>query len=171
MKRFAAVVAVLGLALAAAGSAYASLIHIPVSLDGTQEVPPTGSPGTGFANLDLDDVAETLNVDLSYSGLTAPATNAHIHCCAPPGVIGPVVIPFIPAGFITGSTSGTFSHLFALAPGQVAQIESGLSYINIHTADFPAGEIRGQIVVPEPETLALLAVAMTAFAIARRRRR
>lgn len=170
MKRIAAVLAATCLMLAAVGSAYGNLIHYSVTLDGTQEPIPSGSPATGLASLTLDDVAETLAVDLSFSGLTAPSTNAHIHCCAPPGVAGPVIIPFIPAGFVIGTTSGTFSHVFALAPGQVAQIESGLSYINIHTGNFPAGEIRGQI-VPEPGMLALLAVAVIALAIVRRKRR
>lgn len=169
MKRFAAAMFAC-LILTGAGSAYASLIHFSVTLDGTQEPVPSGSPATGSASLDLDDVAGTLNVDLVFSGLLAPSTNAHIHCCAPPGVAAPVIIPFIPAGFVIGTTSGTFSHLFTLLPGQAAQIESGLSYINIHSQLFPAGEIRGQI-VPEPGTLALLALAAGALAIARRRGR
>jgi hypothetical protein len=118
--------------------------------------------------LTLDDVADTLMVDLSYSGLTTPVTNAHIHCCAPPGVSAPVTIPFVPP-FVTGGTSGTFLHTFDLTPLQVSQIESDLSYINIHTTEFPAGEIRGQIIfVLEPEMLTLLGIAFAAFAFVRR---
>src|SRR6516162_8697613 len=88
-----------------APQANADIIVLPsVTLDGAQAG--TGSPGTGSAVLTLDDVDDTLMVDLSYSGLTTPVTNAHIHCCAPPGVSALVAIPFDPP-FVTGGTSGT----------------------------------------------------------------
>jgi hypothetical protein len=155
---------VLGLLLGV--PARAALIELRVSLDGTQAG--TGSPGTGSALLQLDDVAETLSVDLEYDGLLSPTNNAHIHCCAPPGSNAGVIIPFVPP-FVLGGTSGTFTQLFDLDAMQVAQVRSGLSYINIHTDLYPAGEIRGQI-VPEAGTMALLGAGAVALIAGRRRR-
>jgi hypothetical protein len=138
------------------GPASASMITFNVALDGAQAGTP--SPGTGAAVLVLDDLAKTLSINLTYADLLSPTTNAHIHCCAEPGVNAAVIIPFIPAGFVTGSTAGTFlGSFFGLSDTTIAGIESGLSYINIHTVLYPAGEIRGQIPpVPEPSTLLLL---------------
>jgi hypothetical protein len=137
----------------------AGIISYDVAIDGAQAG--TGSPGTGAAFLALDDVAMTLSVDLAFADLLAPTTNAHIHCCAPPGVSAGVIIPFVPAGFPLGVTAGTFFNTFNLTSTQVSDIQSGLSYINIHTSMFPAGEIRGQI-VPEPSTFALMLVVLAA---------
>ena len=75
------------------------------------EVPSNASPATGFTMVTLDDVADTLNVNETFSGLTAPATAAHIHCCAPPGNNVGVVLPFTPGLGFPLSTSGTFTHL------------------------------------------------------------
>ena len=147
--------------------AAASIMNYTVHLDGGQAGVVT--PATGIAFLTLDDVADTLLVSLTYSGLTTPTTNAHIHCCAPPGSSAGVVIPFIPAGFVTGTTSGSFTATFSLTPDLVDDILSGLSYINIHTTAFPAGEIRGQI-VPVPATLVLLAIGLAGLAAIRSRK-
>ncbi len=64
----------------ASSPAVGSIIHYFLFLDGEQAS--VATTAQGLANLTLDDVADTLLVSLNYVGLTTPATNAHIHCCA-----------------------------------------------------------------------------------------
>jgi hypothetical protein len=87
-------------------------------------------------------------------------TQAHIHL-APAGVNGPVVVWLYPAAppavLIPGRSNGvlaagviTEANLVGLLADQtlddlIAEIETGNAYVNVHTSQFPPGEIRGQI--------------------------
>lgn len=162
----------------------------PLGLTEDQEVPPTGSDATGTGSAQLDTVAQTLTVHLTWEGLTGPSGVAHIHCCPGPGVNGLVAIDFVPAGFPLVAT-GTFDHTFDLTDAAsyggmfldqfgddvdlaraavINGLVEGLAYFNIHTEQFRAGEIRGDIVqvVPAPAALLLMALGLIA-AVARRR--
>lgn len=125
----------------------ASAQNFAFGLDALQENPPNASPasGTGLATLSGSNL--TLHVD--FAGLVAPQTAAHIHA-APPGVNGSVIIPLPNGSPIDG--------VFALTSTQRADLLAGNLYVNVHSTNFPGGEIRGQI-VPEPGTLGLLLVA------------
>src|SRR5262245_42108348 len=75
---------------------YSPALHAEIvytaNLNGANEVPPTNSTATGFAALTL--VGDLLKVDLTFLGLIAPASAAHIHCCTPPGMNAIIAIPF-----------------------------------------------------------------------------
>src|SRR5258708_32831883 len=79
------------LALALVIPAYADTIYSAVLL-GSNEVPPTGSSGTGVGVFTLD--GNLLTIAETFTGLTAPATAAHIHCCGPLVVNVMVAVPF-----------------------------------------------------------------------------
>jgi hypothetical protein len=142
------------------------------NLDGAQE--PTASTATGFGTVVLNNAQDMITVDLSWTGLVGgPATAAHIHCCALPGVNAGVLFPFV----IPNVTSGSMvEQTFAITPSQVSELEGGLMYMNIHNATFPGGEIRGQLdpVAPEPASTGLIGfgfAALSGLGVAARRRR
>ena len=127
------------------------------TLSGSNSVPTNGSTAAGSYTVTVDDVANSVAVNLAFSGLTGGnATAAHIHCCVPSNANAPVVIPF---GGFPSATSGTYANTFTgISAANIFGIKQGLAYINIHDATFPGGEIRGQITgsVPEPATWAML---------------
>src|SRR5207248_2408001 len=81
---------------------FADTLTFTAILTPSQEVPPTISQGSGTALVTV--TGDLLSITETFTGLTAPATAAHIHCCSPPGVSSAVVLPF-PA--FPAATSGT----------------------------------------------------------------
>ena len=112
------------------------------TLLGSSEVPPNGSAATGSGTATLDVTQTMVTVHLQFSGISGNATMAHIHGPAAPGATAPVMIGF--TGF-PATTSGTYDNTFPITPTQVNAMMSGLCYFNIHTPNFAAGEIRGQL--------------------------
>lgn len=133
------------LVLGIAGNSAATTFNYCATLNGASEVPSNASPGTGSASLVYDDVANTLTTSITFCNLTAGLTASHIHGPAAPGVNAPVLhgFPATPLGSTCGSYNDVWSGLTA---AQVGYLTSGLLYINLHTTNFPGGEIRGQIV-------------------------
>lgn len=113
------------------------------TMTGAQEVPPAATAGTGQAEVRYtagrDYVPGTLRWRVTYSGLTGPVVAGHIHGPAAPGQNAGVLIPFTNVGTspITGEAR--------LTAEQLAQLNAGQLYVNLHTQRYPGGEIRGQL--------------------------
>ena len=145
------------------GFGIATSTEFHATLNGYKEVPPVNT--TGFAvlrKLTLNDAAQTIEFRLDYEQLSAPPAAAHIHF-GQEHVNGGVMVFFCGGGgqpacpaATSGSVSGTITAANVVGP--VAQgiaagnmravfdaIRNDASYANMHTANFPAGEIRGQV--------------------------
>lgn len=129
--------------MALAGPALAEPVHFHTVLNGQNEVPPTGSSGTGTVDATLDANTGKFDYKVEWSGLTGPATMAHFHGPAIAGKNAGVLVPLgnNPTSPITGST--------VLTPPQVAGLTKGKWYANVHTEKNPKGEIRGQLDTPK----------------------
>lgn len=141
LSRRAALVA--GLAFIAwSGAAQAAAETIKVPLSGAQQVPPVETQGKGMADITFDPSSRVVTWDITYSGLSSPVTMAHFHGPAAPGKSGPVEVWLTKKG---EPVSGPIKGEATLTPEQAKAFEAGELYVNIHTKDHPAGEIRGQV--------------------------
>ncbi|MBI5069753.1 MAG: CHRD domain-containing protein [Deltaproteobacteria bacterium] len=137
-------------------------------LAGFQEVPAISTPGGGDFSADLSADGLTLTWTLTYAGLKGNSgeggavTGAHVHL-GQRGVAGGVAIHLCgggggteacpaPPATLTGTATadgvvGPAGQ--GLAAGQladlVAAMRAGVTYVNVHTTQFPSGEIRGQL--------------------------
>ncbi len=123
-----------------AGVIRGQITQIVVPINSAQEVPANPSTGAGVGMISIDKANDDLGYHIRSAGLTSAETAAHIHGYAPPGVNAGIVHP-LPAGT---PKVGFWDYPAA----NEAQILAGLTYINIHTANFGGGEIRGQIEIP-----------------------
>jgi hypothetical protein len=108
------------------------------TLSSAAEVPSNASTGSGSLEASLDKGSSVLRWKVTYSGLTGPATMAHFHGPAMPGANAGVVVPFPSPASMTEGTA-------TLTPAQIADLMAGKWYVNVHTAQNPGGEIRGQV--------------------------
>jgi len=133
------------------------VLMFEATLSSAQETGVVNSPATGFGTVVLNNTEDQITVNLSWTGLTAPATASHIHGPAAPGVNAGVVFPF---SGVPAVTSGAIpEQVFTMPAARLADFKAGLYYFNIHTSNYPGGEIRGQIrLVPEPATMSMLAL-------------
>jgi len=144
----------------AAPVAHSQTERFSASLSGANEVPPINSAGTAAFEMSIQPGA--INFSLNFSDLSSPLSVAHLHF-APSKVAGGVMIflcggggqPACPAA-TSGSITGTITAANVTGPtGQgitggdldsaLAAVRDELSYANMHTTNFPGGEIRGQV--------------------------
>ena len=128
---------------------------------GVNETPSISTPAIGRFKAVIDEDSSLITFTLSYEGLTTPPAVAHIHfgerhvaggvmvflcggggqpaCPASPAEItGSITVANVVGPSAQGITAGQFDKV-------LAAIRSGASYANVHTTNFPAGEIRGQV--------------------------
>jgi hypothetical protein len=143
--RYSLVVALASL-LVLAGGASADTGFI-AHLDGLQEVGPNASPGTGTCFAVLNNAGTLLTYSVSYSGLTAPRTASHFHATGCPGINASVQLPIAGSGPTADSFSGAGAVNATLLAALLNTCAGGSVpvYVNIHTSNFPGGEIRGQL--------------------------
>src|SRR5262245_2703728 len=143
--------------------------QIRATLRGFNEVPAKFTAGQGTFRATIDQTARTITFTLTFSGLSGAPLASHIHF-AQKDVNGGVQVffcdgaghPACPAG-TSGTITGTITpaDVIATVPDQgiengefdklVQAILAGKTYVNIHTAQFPGGEIRGQITADDDE--------------------
>lgn len=115
---------------------------------GAQEAPNKNtSTATGTLSGTYNKDNNTLTYTVNWTGLTGGNPTAmHFHGAADPGVPASVQIPI--TGF-TAAASGTVSGTATLTDAQETDLLNGQWYYNIHNATYPAGEIRGQVVLTQ----------------------
>jgi CHRD domain/PEP-CTERM motif len=100
MKYVSLALVLLGILTLQVAPAQAVPMTFVANLLGANEIPPSGSPATGFATVVLDPTAQTIQINVTFAGLTTPATAAHIHCC--------LSSPFAPANVGVATTVPAF---------------------------------------------------------------
>ena len=161
MKRLAVLLSVLSLLLIsfATTAAQPQNRNFIAPLSGAEEVPPADTKARGLAQFQLSKDGNELSYKLIVANIEN-VTMAHIHL-APAGANGPVVAWLYPDGpppeLIPGRTNGilatgtiTDDDLVGLLAGKsiddlVDELRSESAYVNVHTSQFPPGEVRGQI--------------------------
>jgi hypothetical protein len=162
MRSFILAAGALGAAALLAGPARAAIITYEFEINVEQATPVPDVDGfnpSGFGIVNIDTDLMTIEWNVTYEGLTGPivAPGAHFHGPALPGETAGVEI-FLSTGDPAEPASGTLFGSAPLSMQQLSDVTSGLWYVNIHTAQNPAGEIRGQV-VPAPGAIALLGLA------------
>jgi CHRD domain len=161
-----AVVGVLGSVLIltsmaiASGTAKKTPTTFGAELSGYSETPALNSTGSGHVTLTI--AHDAIGFSLSYAGLSGNPAAAHVHV-GQPGVAGGVSFFFCGGGgkpacpaATSGTLTGTVTAADIVGPtaqgfaagdfdSVVAAIQNGVTYANMHTAKFPAGEIRGDL--------------------------
>jgi hypothetical protein len=118
------------------GTAHAAVLHFRADLSGANEIPVVVSTATGVADVYFDTIAHTVQVNITWTGLTGTTTAAHIHApgtaaqisAAIPfnGTWGVATQPGTFVGFPTGTTSGSYT---------------GAAYSSTDVANYTAGYV------------------------------
>lgn len=167
MKLALTMCALAAVATAAVADNRRNITRYATNLESYQEVPALSTPASGRFRAVLDESAQTIEYELSYRDLASDVAQAHVHF-GQRGVNGGIMVFLCsnlgngPAGTQAcpgprdGSISGTLAAANVIGPANqgiaatefaevVAALRRGVAYANVHTANFPGGEIRGQV--------------------------
>lgn len=117
--------------------ALAEMVMYQADLTGAAQVPPVDTAALGMSEITIDTDAMTISWTETHEGLTGEPTAAHFHAPASAEESAPPVVDIL-ADLAAGSRD--------ITPEQMEQIEAGMWYLNVHSAKYPNGEIRGQVV-------------------------
>ena len=123
--------------------AFAEMLNFHATLTGGEEVPANDSAGTGMVEATFDTDTKIFRWTITYEGLTGDATAAHFHGPAAPGENAGPVVP------IEGALASPIEGEATLDETQVSDMQGGMWYFNVHTAQYPDGELRGQVTKAE----------------------
>jgi len=134
-------VAALSLASLAANAA---TVKLKADLKASSEVSASNSSGSGTLTATLDTDTNELKYHVEFSGLTGPAVAAHFHGPAAEGTNAKPQIP-VKASPLTSPIDSQAT----ISAEQAKDLLDGKWYFNLHTADNPKGEVRGQLLKAE----------------------
>ena len=120
-------------------------MQVSGTLNATSEVPtPKPTSGAGNVTGTYDPTTKVLTYAVNFSGLSAPATSGHFHFGAP-GRARPSNVTIVFAN-VPAATSGTITGTATLTAMQADSLVANRLYVNLHTTNNPAGEIRADVV-------------------------
>jgi hypothetical protein len=109
-------------------------------MSGAEETPPNAAPGMAIGNVWISPAMDSLFYYIAADTLTSPITGAHLHLGAP-GTAGPILVPLMGSGnTLMGFVTDT-----SITLNLIRQMLEGMVYANVHTTNFPSGELRGQL--------------------------
>ena len=150
MRKSALAAAVAATAVLAVPATAAAPTKFSATLNGKSEVPKSTSTATGKATFTISKSGKSIAYTLSAKGLSGRPQAAHIHLGGPKDA-GPVMIAIATKPFSLPKKGTLTSKQFTKVTGAssfsaaLKAIRAGKTYVNIHTAKNPGGEIRGQI--------------------------
>ena len=140
--------------------------NFKATLSGYEEVLPVWTSATGDMTISVDTSAAKITVTMKYSNLSSAPVAAHLHW-GRSGAAGPVILTLCGAapnvcpangGAATAFTYTTQALAAVGAPtgltgyfpaanltAFIDALKNGVIYANVHTQNFPNGEIRGQV--------------------------
>ncbi|MCX6954968.1 MAG: CHRD domain-containing protein [Verrucomicrobia bacterium] len=145
--------------LAASLAARAQVIEFRATINAAQETPATTSTATGSAILLYDLGSNTFDLFVSLSGLSNTVTASHIHEGAL-GAAGGVVTNLGAEAVYTRSGTTVTGIFRGITHGgnKLTLLQNG-AYVNFHSAQFPGGEVRGQLIARPVRLVAVMDVA------------